>query len=103
MLLAQAFVQLLQRWDDGSLGTTLDALIQSRVTVMLYQIVNRLLFRKQRLDDTENEDCPEVIAYEVLACNTLRSLPFPPSILEQLKSVLLTTRVPGLIKGQLAD
>ncbi|KAF2248785.1 hypothetical protein BU26DRAFT_305847 [Trematosphaeria pertusa] len=88
MMLAQSLTKLLQRWDSGSLDKSLDSLVQDRITVVLYQLLNRMLFKSESLCSPSTQPYPESVAYEVLACNALRSLPVPKTLLAQLGLVI---------------
>jgi hypothetical protein len=98
MLLAQAFTQLLRRWDAGDLDALPTSLIQDRMLVVLFQLINRLLFGGD-MSGAMKEPYPERAAYEVLTCIALRSLPLPSFLTEQLdikincsQTYLLSTR-----------
>ncbi|KAF2800648.1 Ent-kaurene synthase [Melanomma pulvis-pyrius CBS 109.77] len=88
MLLAQAFTRLVQRWDFASLRMLPDTLIRDRVVVVLVQLLNRVLFGSSLLSKDAARSYPESVAYEVLTCSALRSLPLSRTILSQLDSVI---------------
>ncbi|KAF1964405.1 hypothetical protein BU23DRAFT_631876 [Bimuria novae-zelandiae CBS 107.79] len=87
MLLTQAFVKLLRCWDAGFLKCLPDTLLKNRVMVVLTQILNQLLFDYDP-SALEIESYSEEIAYIVLACAALQSLPWPSTILSQLDLVM---------------
>jgi hypothetical protein len=55
--------------------------------VVIFQLLNRLLFGSDS-SSLGKRPFPESVAYRVLACTTLRSLPFPQTLLDQLDIII---------------
>ena len=89
MLLAQAFVKLLQGWDSGQLLKLPEDLIHDQVPLVLFQILIRTL-EKQSLCGSWGLIVPsrEITAYAVLTLKTLSSLPWLAHFKPQAQSAI---------------
>lgn len=92
MLLAQALIRILQKWDAKLLRRLPRTLIRDRVIVVLMQLINRFLIKPPSPLASEDRQYPECVACEILACSALRSLPCSQSILEQLNEKIESGR-----------
>ncbi|CAJ2506594.1 Uu.00g077800.m01.CDS01 [Anthostomella pinea] len=77
MLLSQAFIKLLQRWDSGQLKELPLELISEQIPIVLFQIGMETL-QMQQLDGSWsfNGTFREITAYAVLTLKTLSSVPW---------------------------
>ncbi|KAF2688533.1 Ent-kaurene synthase [Lentithecium fluviatile CBS 122367] len=87
MLLAQTFTQLLRRWDSGAFERLPKSLLKDRMLVVVFQLLNRLLFESDS-SGLEEQPYPESVAYRVLACIALWSLPLSQALHEQLDLII---------------
>ncbi len=67
MLLAEAFVRLLELWDQGYLGQLPDALLQDRIPVILLQILNWTLMGESLAGLGGPDQALETMAYAVFS------------------------------------
>jgi hypothetical protein len=84
MLLAEAFVRLLELWDQGYLGQLPDALLQDRIPVILLQILNWTLMGESLAGLGGPDQALETMAYAVLTLKALSSLPFSDKLPEEI-------------------
>ncbi|KAF1992816.1 Ent-kaurene synthase [Amniculicola lignicola CBS 123094] len=88
MLLCQAFVKIIVRWDAGDLPALSPTLLSEHIVVVLFQIINRTIFGASPSQRHTDGPYTESVAYEVLASSVLMSLPLPPAVSQQLATNL---------------
>ncbi|MCJ1245726.1 hypothetical protein MMC30_002930 [Trapelia coarctata] len=83
MLLSQAFVQLLFRWDQEELADLPMHLVRHRVPIILLQILTRTI-QSQSADGSWGETSCEVTAYGVLTLTALYSISWASSVRSEI-------------------
>lgn len=86
MLLAEALVRLFEIWDQGIMDQLPDTLLQSRLPVVLVQILNRTLTSQSSTEVSESSQPVEATAYAVLTLKAISSLPWLGLIQEDIAS-----------------
>lgn len=76
MLLAEALIRLFELWDQGHIDQLPETLLQGRLPVILFQMLNRTLMGQNFARLGESNQPPEATAYAVLTLKTISSLPW---------------------------
>jgi len=87
MLLGQALVQLLRRWDHGELTDFPMRLLRHQIPIVLAQILTRTI-QCQSEDGSWSQGSCEVTAYSVLTLTALSSIPWTNSLLAEILSAI---------------
>jgi hypothetical protein len=90
MLLAQAFIKLLNLWENKTLTSLSNDLIRDRVLIVLFQALVRILQSQQ--SDGSWAICFEATAYAIIALANLASLPLIGTLQTQINVAIQSGR-----------
>lgn len=88
MLLAEAFVDLLQLWDKGTLKLQPEHLLRDFIPVILIQILNRTLLTQSYEGGRSTHESPEISAYAILTLVAVSTLPWFDLLETEIQSAL---------------
>ncbi|MCJ1349833.1 hypothetical protein MMC31_008074 [Peltigera leucophlebia] len=92
ILLAEAFVDLLQLWDKGTLKLQPEHLLRDFIPVILIQILNRTLLTQSSEGGRSTHESPEISAYAILTLVAVSTLPWFDLLGTEIQSALEAER-----------